>query len=426
MADSRFSLQKFLEDQKQEQNKFSSLDNLLSSFNAPLNEPMQSVGKPAEFSTPAVPAITSLAPKIKPSILPEPEKISKIEKPLVSDASASSIDNELEQATKKASEGAGLQLMLEGAARIGNALGGAGFTQFDRSSLPDVNKAFGADLEVLKQKRKQQEETLERQAKELELGTAKEKTDPDSSVSKNMRDLVNDIMAKNGINVKFDEKTSLAQMEKQFPYITQLVQTIEAGKLRAEAQRSSRESKQDIQQDKIYEDALKARERASQSLLKSKAYGFVTKGDQAVSEVQNALANPSSIKDINVLYSYIKAMDPESAVREGELKLLGPEAQNLSQRIKTSLSVLGNRRKLTSDQVKEVLELSQKTRDFYKKAYEKIGDVYQKQLQGWGQRVGDPVRRKILDRSSWDPYFVSREQPVEDLDAAFNSKLKGK
>jgi hypothetical protein len=58
-----------------------------------------------------------------------------------------------------------------------------------------------------------------------------------------------------------------------------------------------------------------------ESLKKSKAYQFASKISAAKNTVQSALKNPSAFGDVATLYSAIRALDPDSVVREGEVAL---------------------------------------------------------------------------------------------------------
>lgn len=168
-----------------------------------------------------------------------------------------------------------------------------------------------------------------------------EKEDPNSPMSKGYRDLAKRL----GFNIK--GTASAADLERLMPQLANVYNQQEAQKARKETaeimaqERASSASeradtKKELEQNKFIE-------RASDKLAKrTEAFNKIKKASAMIDE---AVKDPSAIKDVTALYSFISALDPTSVVREGEIGL-AKSAGGLIGRMETALSQMSKNPKL--------------------------------------------------------------------------------
>lgn len=75
----------------------------------------------------------------------------------------------------------------------------------------------------------------------------------------------------------------------------------------------------------------------------------------ASDNLQNAASNPTAKRSLGALYSYIKALDPNSVVREGEISL-SQEARSGFERVEGFFNKLAKGQVLNPDEIKEVAD----------------------------------------------------------------------
>lgn len=287
---------------------------------------------------------------------------------------------------------------------------GAGLAQVNYDPSRDLKTAEIAktslDAELLR--RKEQNEKFKRLQEGTETDIATRQADPSSEVSTFARDFLKKTFESNDMNIPIPDSMSFADIQKQFPSISNLIATMEARKGRAEIRQQGEEIKRSRQDEQDYADALKFQQGTTQKILASKPYQALKKQDIAVQDMENALRDPSALRDINIMYRYISALDPESVVREGELKLLGPEAQTLGQQIRTMKTFFDpkNRRRFTQEQVQKALEITKQIRALQEKAYAKLTSVYANQMESQAKRIKDPeLKERITNPANWMPDY---------------------
>lgn len=166
--------------------------------------------------------------------------------------------------------------------------------------------------------------------KQLQARIQAEKDNPDSPKSRAYRQM----MEKMGYKIK--GTASASDLERIFPQITNLYQADEARKSKREMAQLALAQKAEDKKTKA--DAKK--EEFTQSFRKELTTGPMKdlfnayqKSDLAVKRIQNAMQDPSGYKDLGNLYGYLKSLDSDSAVREGELAL-GLKQGSIPERLK--------------------------------------------------------------------------------------------
>jgi hypothetical protein len=120
----------------------------------------------------------------------------------------------------------------------------------------------------------------------------------------------------------------------------------------------------------------------------SKIYKAYNDTDQADALISNALANPSSSKDIAALYTFIKTLDRDSAVREGETAL-ARKAHGLFDRLSLQLSDYTRNPRLLSNLVlKDIKEFNDLVRDKTKNQFKNEVISIEKQIQAKAKTAG--------------------------------------
>ena len=113
------------------------------------------------------------------------------------------------------------------------------------------------------------------------------------------------------------------------------------------------------------------------------------RNSKAITErIDQALKDPSGIKDITVLYDFIKQLDKESTVREGETKLALAAAGYFDKFDITLSKMRGSGRLLSAEMVKDIKKFAelakQKTQDQYFDKVKQIRSLTQQRINASG------------------------------------------
>lgn len=155
----------------------------------------------------------------------------------------------------------------------------------------------------------------EEQRKNADQGVAnaqalgeKEKDDPASAASTNMRAFAQTLADKAKLNIKFPNNMSYADIEKKFPFLTKMVDVQESGKIRKEmaAQRAqdlalSRSDKKDAKSNADQDKALQS----TQQLLES------ARGNPAAAQAEKDLYSASKAESLANLYGDPNKLSPQ-------------------------------------------------------------------------------------------------------------------
>lgn len=112
--------------------------------------------------------------------------------------------------------------------------------------------------------------------------------------------------------------------------------------------------------------------------------------------LESATADPGAFGDLGILYDYMRSLDPDSVVREGE-QLLFRRTGSLSQKAANALNNLATGKTLTEDQRNEILKYSRRRRDIAERSYLAHVEPTLKQAG----RLG-------FEKSEIDPFFLER------------------
>jgi hypothetical protein len=259
----------------------------------------------------------------------------------------------------------------------------AGTGPVDVSAYDQLIKGAESPVKDVKEQR-EQEEVL------TKLQTDKAKADPNSPVSKMARDSLSEIA---GIAVP--EGTSLKQLEVIYPYITQAMNTKAAREDRAFARQQlayeKEQRRQEKQDDKNYTFVQNLRKEMGQG-EGAKVYGAARKSASALAAVKSAISSPSGYKDLMNTYNLGKIADPDSAVREGELKLFG-SVGSIPQRMRANFAKFVNGELNDKEQRKAMLKVIEEIHKRNLNDYKNYMKPIYKQADAMG------VDREMLDRS---------------------------
>ena len=183
--------------------------------------------------------------------------------------------------------------------RIGSAI--AMVKPGDQAIYEQLAKQAGGITEQFKE-----EETVAREAR---------RNDPNSPESEAARALLKE----QGITVP--KTVTAAFIEKQYPQFANIINRKEAAKQDAIRRAERAQDRQDRMLERL---DFKQREEALRLApkIQNKKYDTYTELNAQKNLVDEAVSNPSPQRDITVYYSFVKALDPESVVREGELKFV--------------------------------------------------------------------------------------------------------
>jgi len=177
--------------------------------------------------------------------------------------------------------------------------------------------------------------------------------DPASDESKEMRDTIRN--AGLAIPDNLSGETAL----KLFPQLAQLEARKEDRDARKENVALKREEMGVQREQKLTQRNQDFANKLTDQIGKKDSYKKMQTVDTAHRSIQSALKSKDGIADVSVLYDFVRALDPTSAVKEGEIDLI-KSAGSYGQRMKLALSNLKNKRLLADDQKKLIADVVRK------------------------------------------------------------------
>lgn len=281
-----------------------------------------------------------------------------------------------EEALKKAKEERAISRLAQSGNKLGSAIGG----------LISGQKAASVDDESYKA---EQEEAFE-PVKELQSKIQLQDTDPNSAKSKAYRDYLKKIGFPVSENASYATLKGLLpeasrhfdrQLEREFKQQENALRRAELGQRKEEIKQAKFDDRQNRWIEKVtpqvsrLSEALDSSNRAKETALRAK------KGTAA---------------ELSVLYDYIRELDKNSAVREGEVNL-AKSLSSFATKLKFETEKLGKDGILperTFEAIKqETLQLAKSVEDVYKR---KVA-VYHNQAKAYGLNEEDFNR--------FDPYY---------------------
>jgi len=276
-------------------------------------------------------------------------------------------------------------------------------------------------LEIF-QKQAQQAEQLVEDFKER---VKQEKFDPQSDVSKQLR-----AFAKR-FNITIPDTMPASTVETIMPSILRAFEAEESRKQQKELQKERLETQKEIKRDTVQakQEANKEKEEINKekddNRWVEKTSAFLTKSKQsdALSTVRKAkslvdridASSPNAINDITALYSLIRALDPGSVVREGEIAL-AQRARGLWGTVDTQLSQLGKNPRLLNKKVLiDIKNTLTQLHDIGEKEYKSMVEPFANQAkrrfkEGWEERwiEVDPLSAKMIEQPKEMKTIVKR------------------
>jgi uncharacterized protein YnzC (UPF0291/DUF896 family) len=225
----------------------------------------------------------------------------------------------------------------------------------------------------------QQAKDSDRIVDDFEKRAEKEEADPNSMISAQFRDY----LKKFGINVP--SSTSAKAAAKIMPYAyqkfaakeAQIARSAETDKelaARAKENALTRASQREQNELRREEMKLGRQEKREQKLtdsqtrfsetigkaVQNKEYDKYSKLNNVKSRAQMALENPSGQRDAALVYDFVKALDPDSAVREGEISFVGGAA-SIPQKIRKYMISATTGQQLLPEQRNEIIAVINKS-----------------------------------------------------------------
>lgn len=206
-----------------------------------------------------------------------------------------------------------------------------------------------------------------------QLADKKAKNDPNSAVSKMLRQSLQDI----GVNMAGFENVSFNQLEKIYPSLANAISTkiaADARKIEAVAKREeAAQNKIDKLEQKQKDNLIKHIDYSINNLKKS--YEQYSKSQTTIDSISNILEAAKNkitpgTSDVTLLYSFISSLDPASTVREGEITL-SKSAMSLWGRIKQGSAQLTGGDLLDSATRKSIEEIMRAVQSAREKQFAK-------------------------------------------------------
>lgn len=142
--------------------------------------------------------------------------------------------------------------------------------------------------------------------------------------------------------------------------------------------------------------------------------------------LRSASEKPSKFRDLSAMFAFMKALDPNSVVRESEGKLFittGSAYEGIAQ----SLQKMWNGESLTPEKRKELFGIGAEKLEQYKNRYQtRAADTVEAAVQaGANRNLVDPGAKLIKKHETLlNAYRAKEKKDKEDLDAAVANKTK--
>ena len=363
--------------------------------NSQQEQPIESPQSPSEIQQPE--AITAEVPQVEQQQMQQQIQQSEISAPP---------KDEIEDLMRKVDESEKSAKMDLAIARFRDAIIGAGGTGY-KSDLSQYEKA----IKDAKKPITDYETRIKLMEAKDQINDKKAKNDPQSGISKMLRQSLSDI----GVNMEGFENVSFSQLEKIYPSLANAASTkiaADAKKIEAIAKKEevaqSKLDKMDLQNQKnaISHIDFSMRQLAKPYQEYEQGISQIDSANKIIEQVKKNKITPG-VADVTALYSLVKGLDPNSAVREGEIAL-SREAMSLWGRIysgvKGNLSggdLLDN---ATRNSIQEILKAIQVTRE----------KSFARQKSALVQAgVGKGIDKSILESSIYPEVKSVQNKPEE-------------
>jgi len=380
-------------------------------------------------------------PTIKPSLpfmpkqeLPAPqEEAAPIEKraslaDLLANMSSPKKDEELAQAQAGSNDMIYKLLMAKGANQIAqgfvNQKNDPNFLNdhiaMAKKPVEDLQARRKSEMEQEDQGFKRKNQVLSEQKALFELGDKEKENDPNSDVSKAFREYMASYAKIANVPVAISDKMSMADLQKTTGMLGNIVSAKMAQDAKKENAALQRESMSADKANKADMKNVDFIERQAKIMRESKNYKAAQSSESLVSLIDDAIKNPSAVKEIAATYETIKTLDPDSAVREGEVGLL---QQGMTYR--AQLNALAS--KATSNPKVYGPEFLTKMKEYAQFKKELAKKLYDKEFQGLA-RIGKRRGLSDDDINVMNPMYgreeTSQQKPLPNGNGEIERKTK--
>jgi hypothetical protein len=305
-----------------------------------------------ETTTPKVIVAPSLVPKLTtPTALEQQEQVKTTE------------PSDMDKALDLQSQTNALTLIGKIGSQLGSAIAGV---KADTSGYDDINKAAAQGVQNVITKNKFDLDMLQ-------AADDKEKNDVNSSVSQVTRDLAKRMYKDLNMSLPANvDKLTAASIEKGIlPILDKYAERNLRNKQLEENYKLAQLGKEEKQNDK---QEYRIQDWLTNQLdkeMKSEEVKRLIRLNNDAKNLAQAMANPGGIRDITSLYSFLKSIDDNTGVKEGEVKL-GLEAMTALQRLKTLTSDFSDRKRvLDNAMLKDIESINRSATESAQAAYNK-------------------------------------------------------
>lgn len=302
--------------------------------------------------------------------------------------------------------------LLSAADQIGRAIAGQGYLPEKKLDVSHILSQYNAPVEDYMQKQKAELGKLDLEKAKAQAANQKMRDDPNSEISKLAR-----YSAIDGLNrikrfdlaSKISPNMSSTLIEDSLGKVnlSNMITNYDTQQNRLAMTQLNQSNKNEARLEKLDAKKQDFITQRYDNLTKSKPYQFMAEMSQAKNLIDDAILDPSGVKDISALYAAIKAFDPNSAVKEGEIKLMG-EARSAWGKLNSTFSKFGDEpRVLDKETLKQLQEV---TNSIFKQS--------QQQYKIRVQPVLDQAKKRGIkeeDYSLIDPLYDSfKKMDAED------------
>lgn len=260
---------------------------------------------PSESTPSAIPSQESATTAATAPTTPEAPSVSAQKQADALVAQQTSLQQQLKAAQEQARQSELLGGLGKAAGRI--LAGGVGF-----GSKVAVKPAENTEFDRMIEDR-------DRPIKELEQTIKIQGEDPNSDVSNSMRDILAQDLKDIGIEANLSG-LSYNQMKEIYSPISSRISRVEAANLRKEEKAEREKDKAESEKRRVQSGFL---ERSLGKFSREKEHKALFTLKDAINQIDNYLRNPTPESAGALAYSFPKINDPNSVVRESELKLFG-------------------------------------------------------------------------------------------------------
>lgn len=229
----------------------------------------------------------------------------------------------LQAAQKERDRLAGLLTIARAGERMGAAIAG---TKSDPGYLSELSKLVDAPVSDVITGEKLKAGVLEREKLQRSVDLDKLKDDPTSDLSKMYRDSAKALISRTeslkGLNVP--DSLSAGAMEKYSPMLFNIISQDLARQAKLEASQAAKAAKEETRQEKREQQRFENENKIQTKIKTADKDTAFSQTKYSYEGLKRKLETGQwdSLQDIAAIYSFIKALDPGSVVRESETELV--------------------------------------------------------------------------------------------------------